>query len=103
MAFLSDDSEQDTLNNTSNAAAPTANTSSAASTPATSAASPSAQPSPTSNAAQSGAGSSNPNYTQSNYTSGKMILDKNQNSAQPDLTGNFQQKANTALSNLGTA
>lgn len=49
-----------------------------------------------------GAGSSaqNPGYTQSNFTSGKMILNANKDAAQPDLTQGFAQKANDASSGL---
>jgi hypothetical protein len=41
-------------------------------------------------------------YTKSNFTSGRMILDKNQNSAQPDLAKGLEQRAQGAQQNVQT-
>lgn len=45
----------------------------------------------------------NPSYTQSNFTSGKMILDANKDAQQPDLTQGFAQKAADASTGMAKA
>ncbi len=44
---------------------------------------------------KSGIAPSNPKYTQSNYTSGRMILDKNKNSKQQNLLGDLNSNIDT--------
>lgn len=44
-----------------------------------------------------------PKYTQSNFTSGRMLLNKAQKTNQPDLTGGFIEKANQRSTDIGKA
>lgn len=80
MAFLADESEEERLRTSGGQAAPGAVSSAQGGAPA------------------SGAPQK---YTQSNYTSGRMILDKNKNVAQPNLIGGFQEQAKERSKAIG--